>query len=106
MGFNKERWKSGRVIFGCWSNKEVDLVRFSKSRRQGNKGILDMAYILFKNNKFYFGKEKHILGIFKTLEVKKLTEKIGFKTELYENYTFKPWRKNSRKYVVFACVKK
>jgi SAM-dependent methyltransferase len=106
MGFNEERWEEGHVDVGSWSNKEVHLVRFSKSRRQGNHGILDMAYILFKNKKFYFGKEKHKLGIFKTLEVKKLTENIGFKTDLYENYTSKLWRKNSKKQVVFACVKK
>jgi ubiquinone/menaquinone biosynthesis C-methylase UbiE len=106
MGFNEERWEGSHVHVGNWSNKEVDLVRFSKSRRQGDFGILNMAYILFKNKKFYFGEEEHKLRIFKTHEVKKLSEKIGFKTDLYESYTQKSWRKNSKKYVVFACVKR
>lgn len=34
MGFNEERWKEGFVNVGNWSNKKVDLVRFSRSRRQ------------------------------------------------------------------------
>lgn len=106
MGFNEERWKEGYSHIESWSNKKIELVRFSKSIRQKNFGILNMAYILFKNNKFYFGKEKHKLKIFKTLEVKKLTEKLGFKTYLYEDYTSKHWKKNSKKYVVFVCIKK
>jgi ubiquinone/menaquinone biosynthesis C-methylase UbiE len=105
MGFNDERWKGGNVHLGNWANKDVDLVRFSKSRRERNFGLVNMAYILFKNKKFYFGEEEHKLRIFKTFEVKKLAEKIGFKVYLYDGYTTKSWRKNSNKYVVFACVK-
>jgi SAM-dependent methyltransferase len=106
MGFNEERWDGGHVHVGNWTNNEVDLVRFSKSRRERNFGILSMAYILFRNKKFYFGEEEHKLRIFKTVEVKKLAEKIGFKVDLYESYTENFWRNNSKEYVVFACVKK
>lgn len=106
MGFNEERWRRGHKHTVTNSTKDIDVTRFSISRRVGNKGILDMAYILYKSNKFYFGKEKHTLGIFETLKVKKLVQKIGFKVDLFEGYSSKKWTKKSKKYVVFACVKK
>ncbi|MBS3118743.1 class I SAM-dependent methyltransferase [Candidatus Woesearchaeota archaeon] len=105
MGFNEERWSGGHIFVDNWSNREVDLVRFSKSRRNEDYGILDMACIIFKNNKFQFEEEHHKLRIFKTPEVKKLVEKIGFNVDLYAGYTKKVWQKNSKKYVVFAGVK-
>ena len=105
MGFNEERWEGSHLHVGNWSNKEADLVRFSKSRREGNFGLLDMAYILYKDNKFHFGSEQHKLRIFKTLNVKSLVEKLGFKVNLYESYKNKQWTTKSKKYVVFACLK-
>lgn len=106
MGFNKERIIKRGVadIVNKFDNK-VNIVRFSRSSIKGNILILHMAYILFKNNKFYFGQEQHKVGIFETLRVKKLTEEIGFSVSLYENYKNRYWNKRSKKYVVFACVK-
>lgn len=105
MGFNEERWEGGHAFTSTQSAKGVDITRFSKSRRKGNFWILDMAYILFKNNKFHFGKEEHNLRIFETLKVKKLAEKVGFKVDLFEDFTLKKWTKRSKKYVVFSCLK-
>ncbi len=106
MGFNRERFnQKSHAYVNSQSNKEVDIVRFSKSIRKGNYAFLDMAYILFKNKKFHFGSEVHKLGIFDTLKIKRIAEKIGFDVKLYE-YSGKPWTKKSKQYVVFAGVKR
>ena len=108
MGFNEERmsWmEDGTSHVLSRSDGDVDLVRFDKIKKGAGKVEFYMGYILFKNGRFYFGKEKHVLGSFKTADVKKLTERIGFKTKLY-TYDLKPWRKTSKKYVIFSCVKR
>ncbi len=106
MGFNEERWEEGRIYVENWSTNEADLVRFSKSRREGDFGFLDMAYIIFKDKKFHFGEEEHKIGIFRTPKVKRLAERVGFKVDLYEIEPQKSWQENPGKYTVFACVKK
>jgi len=107
MGFNEERWKKGGVLdIGHFQDKGVHVLRFSKSREQGKYGILDMGYIVYKNNKFEFAQEQHKIRRFETLKVKRLLERIGFKIKIYEDYTNKLWSKKSKKYVVFVARKK
>jgi SAM-dependent methyltransferase len=106
MGFNRERIKNSKSVVNHEFNETVDLVRFSKSRLFGNYCYLDMAYMIFKNNKFTYADEVHKMRIFETLKVKKILEQIGFKVDLFEYYTSKKWTKISKKYVVFSCVKK
>ena len=108
MGFNEgrmSRMEDGTSHVLKRSDGDVDLVRFDKIKKGAGKVEFYMGYILFKNGRFYFSKEKHVLGSFKTTDVKKLTERIGFKTKLY-TYDLKPWRKTSKKYVIFSCAKR
>lgn len=106
MGFNKEKFDARHPSHtGSWSLGGVELVRFMKSRRVKNHALLDGAYILFKDNKFYFGEETHKLGIFKTLDVKSFAQRVGFSVKVYSDYKLMPWRYSSKKYVVFSCVK-
>ena len=106
MGFNQERYSAKHPSHtGSWSRGDVELVRFMKSRRVKNHALIHGAYILFKDNKFYFGAETHTLGIFKTLDVKNLAERVGFNVKVYSDYKLVPWRGSSKKYVVFSCVK-
>jgi len=109
LSFTKERWKEGRTNVEHKANNDIDFVRFSKTRNKGKQGILDLAYIIYKNKgnkRFHFGEEKHELGIFKTKEVKKLAEETGLKTSIYEKFSQKTWKKGSKKRPVFVCVKK
>ncbi len=108
MGFNKERFKDGYLDSQVVKiEKNTFLVRIGKSIRENkNNATILFAYVLIKNKKIEFFKEEHNLCIFDTVEVKKLTGEIGFKAKLYENYTNKPWNQKSKKYVVFACLKK
>ncbi len=106
MGFNDERWDEDKSRHLCdCSDDEVDLIRFSKSTRKGNHGFLNMAYILRKDNKFHFGEEMHKLRIFRTPQVKKTLERIGFKAQLFEGYSNRSWKKSSKNYVVCAALK-
>jgi len=106
MGFNEERWKTGHIHLKHWSNNSIHLIRFSKTKRKGKYGFLNMAYILYKKNKFYFKKEKHKIRIFETLKIRNLIKSMGHKVNLYENYTNKKWNSKSKKYVIFSCIKK
>ena len=106
MGFNDDKFSEGRAHTGSWSDGRVDLVRFMKSRRVKNRAFLDAAYILFKNNRFYFANETHKLSIFNTRDVKLFCEKVGFDVKLFSGFSFVSWRKNSKKSVVFCCTKK
>ena len=103
MGFNEERFESGHKHLAEWSDG-IDFLRFSKSRRKGNKAILDMGYIVYKKSKLHFGEDHHILGIFRTREVRQMCEQVSFRTRVYDRKTEKPW-KGSKNYVVFACLK-
>lgn len=106
MGMTEEIWAGSRSQVVKKSAKSVELVRFSVSRRENNFAILGMAYVLYKNKKFYFESEEHKLGIFKTLKIKEIAEKTGFSADLYNDFSNKKWNAKSKRYVVFACVKK
>ncbi|MBW2972267.1 class I SAM-dependent methyltransferase [Candidatus Woesearchaeota archaeon] len=107
MGFNEERWdpsKSRDVMHT--STKELELVIFSVTSRKKEHGIFQRAYMLFKDGRFTFAKERHDLTIFRTPEVKMFLQQEGFDAEIHEGYSPKKWKPSSKKYVVFAAVKR
>ena len=106
LGIYEERWdlKLGVDVIRC-QYKGADLVRFARSTRQGDYGIINMAYIMFKDKKFTFGHEKHKMYIFKALNIKKAAEKVGFKVKLYDAFSGKPWNKKNKKQLVISAVK-
>ena len=106
MGFNEERWRKGVVDVGHFQGKDVHVLRFSTSRRQGKDGTLDMGYIVYKNHKFGFAQERHTIRIFETLKVKKIMKNAGFETKTYQAYTNKFWTKRSKVSVVFVGKKR
>jgi len=111
MGFNEERFDpKGRVFIDVRKGKEfglnADLVRYNRSRKQGSKCLIDMGYMIYKNNKFEFASEQHQLYIFETIKVKKLAEQLGFQVDIYHKYLMEKWKKTSKGYAVFAALKK
>jgi SAM-dependent methyltransferase len=105
MGFNQERWEDGHIHLGHWSNKKVNLVRFSNTRKRGNYGFLDMAYILQKENKIYLKKEKHKMRIFETLKIENMLKDMGFVVKIFQGYKNKNWQENPKKTALFFCKK-
>jgi len=106
MGFNKERFDEGHFTSQVSEKGNVSLARIGKTFRSGSKARLIFNYVLFEGKKMSLMKEEHSLGIFDTLKVKKIMEKIGFKTYIYNSYTSKAWTPKSKDYVVFTGIKK
>jgi len=105
MGFNEERFNEKIVDVKKFQHKDDTLIYFSKPLKKGNKGVLKMAYILFKNNKINFEKEDHKIGIFSTFKVKKILENMNFSVDLKDGYTNNNWNKDSKNIVLLVCIK-
>jgi len=105
VGFNKESWKEGYIIIKTVVDKNLKIVRISQSRSKNSIFNLNFIFLIKEKGKFDFDIDQHKLGIFETNKVRKLMNKIGFKTFIYTDYTNKIWNKKLKKRPVFVGVK-
>lgn len=104
LGFTEERWIDGGKWVDRGETKDVFIARVSRSSRKGSRGKLEMNYVIYDKNKTIRCDEEHFVGIFSTLKVKKIADETGFRSEIFSDFTIKPWKGKMRP--VFVCVKK
>lgn len=104
LGFYKQALKERFIWIDIFKDKKLQLVRINQSILSGNLLRRDMIFLIKENKKVNFDTDQHILGIFKIKKIKKLMNKIGFKTFIYDKFSLKKFGKES-KLPVFLGVK-
>lgn len=105
LGFSPYKKEVSRRI-DTVEEKNLLIARFSQVDKVKETEI-DAKFVIFKKEgkKIDFWIDKHKLGTFKINRVKNLMKKIGFKTRIYNEFSFKEYYKKSNK-PVFVGVKK
>lgn len=82
-GFVKERLDLGHRYADGFETKKFTLTRCSRSYIKNKKLVIPFVYVVQKDNKNIVEEDKHELGIFSIEEIKKIMNKVGFKTEVF-----------------------
>jgi len=119
--FSRHLKKDGILMFSLdpvkKSFKEMDMEKYSKSDlevtlihdnhlRNKRDNVFDSCMIFIikeRNKKMKVYIDKGPCGLVEVSKVKKIISKLGFKSYVYESYSFKKYRKENP---VFVCLKK
>lgn len=105
LGFCTENWEEGRMFVDAAVEGDLQLARISQSRLQDGVFNANFVFLVKENGKMDFEIDQHQIGVFPTLEVEKILEKIGFKNHIYSDYNDLAWDEKSGKRPVFVCIK-
>ncbi len=105
LSINTDNWIEGLVSVDTVVEEELKIARICQS--QQNNGIFDANFIFLvkDHGEFDFDIDKHELGVFEVAEVKKLMNKIGFKTFIYADFTEEPWENGKCQRPIFVGIK-
>ena len=67
--------------------------------------MLIFVFLIKEDGKMDFEIDQHQIGVFPTLEVEKILEKIGFENHIYSGFNELTWDEESGERPVFVCVK-
>jgi len=119
--FSRHLKKNGLLIFSLdpvkKSFEEMRTKKYSKNnlevtfievnhRRKKKDNKFDSCFIFVikeKGKKMKIYPDYHMGGLFEVSKIKKILSKLGFKSHVYESYSFKKFRKENP---VFVCMKK
>jgi ubiquinone/menaquinone biosynthesis C-methylase UbiE len=93
LGFNRENWIERYVNIDTLVEDDLELARISQSHSRGDIFDMNFIFLVKEKGKLDFMIDQHKLGIFEISRVRRLMNKVGFKTYIYSNYTSKAWRK-------------
>ncbi|MCD6434131.1 MAG: class I SAM-dependent methyltransferase [Candidatus Diapherotrites archaeon] len=105
LGFNKETWIEGYTQIVTVVEDGLQLARISQSHLDGDVFNANFIFLVKDKGKFDFDIDQHKIGVFETLKVKKIMQKIGFKTIIYSDFTKRLWSKKLKKKPVFVGIK-
>lgn len=97
--------------FDTYSDNKVQLVRFVQHQYPTEIGefcdIFDFNFVIFmkEKGKVNFFIDEHKVAGFDVFKVERLMNNIGFKTKIYDNFSYKLYSKNGKR-PVFVGVKK
>lgn len=100
--FTKDNWVDGFFDAQQLTSKNINICKTNKSFSKNSIGYLDQIYIVYDHGKRKIYKNVNKVFIFDKYKIKKMMEKIGFKSKLYYNPT------NSMKDIIttFVGIKK
>lgn len=107
-GFFKDTFVEGYSRIDVVDEKDLKLARFSSSQKLEKNFKIVFAYILKENGKLDFDLDEHIVGMFEIKKVKKLMEKIGFRTIIFNGFANKQYIRKEKERVhnlVFVGLK-
>jgi SAM-dependent methyltransferase len=105
LGFCTENWEEGRMLVDAAVEGDLQLARISQSRLQEGVFNANFVFLVKENGKMDFEIDQHQIGVFPTLKVEKILEKIGFKNHVYSGYNDLVWDEKSGERPVFVCIK-
>lgn len=106
LGFNKDNWVDGSVIVDAIAEDNLELARIGQSKLRGDVSQSSFVFLIKKDGKLDFSVDQHELGVFRSINVLELMEKVGFKTHVYDDFTSVEWNSESGNRPVFVGIKK
>lgn len=97
--------------FDTYNDNNIQLVRFSQHQYPTEIGdfcdIFDFKFVILmkEKGKVDFFIDEHRVAGFDVFKLKELMNKMGFKTKIYDNFSYKKYSKNGKR-PVFVGVKK
>jgi ubiquinone/menaquinone biosynthesis C-methylase UbiE len=105
LGFNKDNWMDGMVIVDTIAEEGLELARIGQSRLQNDVSHSSFVFLIKKDGKMDFSVDQHELGVFRSIKVMEIMEKVGFETFVYDEFTSAEWNSESGGRPVFVGVK-
>jgi len=105
LGFCTENWEEGRMFVDAAVEGNLQLARISQSRLKDGVFNANFVFLVKENGIMDFEIDQHKLGVFPTMEVKKIVTKTGFENYIFSDYKDAPWMDDSGDRPVFVCLK-
>lgn len=105
LHIHEDYFLGGKVWVNTVVEKDLQVARISPSPKK--KEILDMnlIFLIKDKGKFDFEIDQHQIGLFNVAGIKKIMNRVGFKTKIYAGFNEKLWNKKMKSPVVFVGVK-
>ena len=88
LGLIKSQEKRKMLPFiDSYSDENLKIARIAQWKPQGSDDLWKATYLMFVKDRGKVDFDKHHLCIFSVDEAKALMEKIGFKVEIFENFS-------------------
>lgn len=95
VGFYPFKSKLSPLI-ETYLSKDLQIARFAESTKRGNKVIIKFVMVIKKGDKIKILRDEHKLGYLNPRSIKKIMESAGFKTFVFNGFTFKSYRYNKK----------
>jgi SAM-dependent methyltransferase len=105
MGLNQENWIEGLVSVDTVVKGDLKLARICQSHLEDGIFNANFVFLVKENDVVDFDIDHHKLGIFKIVKVKKIMKKLGLRTFIYSDFTFRKWVKGSLERPIFVVIK-
>jgi ubiquinone/menaquinone biosynthesis C-methylase UbiE len=106
LSFNTDNWIEGIVSVDTVVEEELKIARICQSRLENGIFKANFVFLVKDDDEFDFDIDEHHLGVFEVDKVNKIMEKIGFKTYMYGDFTFKMWKSGECQRPIYVCIKK
>ena len=105
LSFNYENWIEGVVSIDTVVEEKLKLARICQSTLKNGIFNANFVFLVKDNGKFDFDIDEHHLGVFEIDEVIKIINEIGFKTYIYNDFTFEMWESGRCQRPIFVGIK-
>jgi ubiquinone/menaquinone biosynthesis C-methylase UbiE len=108
-GFFKETFNENRTWIDLVDEENLKLIRFGNRQKLEKNFKVVFVYIWKENGKLDFDFDEHVLGMFEIKEVKKIMEKVGFRTMIFNGFDNKRYTGKEQEFprnLVFVGLKK
>jgi len=105
LGFCTENWEEGRMLVDAAVEGDLQLARISQSRLYDGVFDANFVFLINEDGIMDFEVDQHRIGVFSTPEVNRIAEGVGFKTNIYGDYSEIPWNEEKDERPVFVCKK-
>ena len=105
LSFNYENWIEGVVSIDTVVEEKLKLARICQSTLKNGIFNANFVFLVKDNGKFDFDIDEHHLGVFEIDEVIKIMNEIGFKTYIYNDFTFEMWESGRCQRPIFVGIK-
>lgn len=105
LGFCTENWEEGRMLVDAVVEGDLQLARISQSRLLDGVFNANFVFLVKEDGKMDFDIDQHHIGVFPTMKVRNILEKIGFRNYIYSGFSDILWDEKSGERPVFVCIK-
>jgi len=105
LHIHEDYFLDDRVWINTVVEPDLKLARISQSPKMKPILDLDLVFLINDKGKVDFDIDQHQIGLFSVNKIKKLMERMGFKTSIYGGFVKTEWKKTVESPAVFVGVK-